>query len=61
MKNDQLRKDNFTEIGFAPSVLIIKKDLNFTGTIERALKFKAYKSAKMILHTIFEDINTQEY
>lgn len=61
MRNDQLRKDCFEEMGLIPKVLIVKKDLNFTCTIERALKFKSYKSAKIILQTILEVINTFEY
>jgi hypothetical protein len=39
-RGDQVRKDTLKEIGFAPKILIIQKDLNFTSTIERALYHK---------------------
>lgn len=39
-RGDQVRKDTLREIGFAPKILIIQKDLNFTCTIERALYHK---------------------
>jgi hypothetical protein len=39
-RGDQQRKDTLNKIGFAPNISIISKDLNFTSTIERALRYK---------------------
>jgi glutaredoxin-related protein len=41
--------------------MIVHYDLNFVGTIERAIKFKQFISLRMILDQIFDEINTNDY
>ena len=48
-QNDPVRKMILTRINFAPKISIISKDLNFSSTIERAIRYKQFKSANMIL------------
>jgi hypothetical protein len=60
-KGDQVRKDTMREIELAPKVLIMQKDLNLVCTIERALYYKQFKSAKLILNHVHRRINTFDY
>ena len=60
-RGDQVRKDTLREIGFAPKILIMQKDLNFTCTVERALYHKQFKSANIILNHVHNVINTFDY
>lgn len=39
-RDDPVRKTILTKINFAPKITIISKDLNFSSTIERALRYK---------------------
>lgn len=59
--DDDIRREHMKRTEFYPKPLIIQFDLNFVGTVERALKFQTYKSLKLIFDTILEVIDTFEY
>jgi hypothetical protein len=60
-KGDQVRKETFKEIGIAPKILVIQKDFNQICTIERALLFQQFKSAKIILNHVHKVLNSFDY
>ena len=61
VRDDQVRKQTFKERHFYPKTMIVHYDLNFVGTIERAIKFKYFISLRMIIDHIFDEINTNDY
>jgi hypothetical protein len=60
-RDDPVRKNILGKINFAPKITIISKDLNFSSTIERAIRYKQFKSANMILSYTLQVINTADY
>ena len=60
-QNDPVRKNILTRINFAPKISIISKDLNFSSTIERAIRYKQFKSANLILQHTLTFVNTGQY
>ena len=41
--------------------MIVHYDLNFIGTIERAIRFKYFISLRILIDHIFDEINTNDY
>ena len=58
---DQLRRDTFKQIKMFPKLRLIQIDVNYRGTVERALQCSSFKSLKLLLDYFFENVNTQEY
>lgn len=53
--------ETFKQQDFFPKTLVIGQDFNFVGTIERAVKYSAYKPLRLLLDQIFQVINTDDY
>jgi len=60
-KGDNVRRTTFEEVGFYQPVLMLQRDLNFGGTIERALSQNSIKALMVILHFIMDHLNTPKY
>jgi hypothetical protein len=52
--DDRIRRETFIETKFYPKSLVINLDLDFTGTIARAMAAQNTKSLKMILEQVME-------
>ena len=60
-ENDTVRKEYLKRTNAIKDVLLIGIDLNFNGTIFKAIEMKAYKSIQILFEYILKTINTVEY
>lgn len=60
-KDDQMREAILYETESIADSLMIGVDLNFTGTIYRAIKLKSYKAIGYLLEHILKHLNSFEY
>jgi len=60
-KDDRVRKEFLKKTNAIKDVLLIGIDLNYNGTIFKAIEMKAYKSIQNLFDYILKTINTVEY
>ena len=50
-----------TLTGFYRNCLKIQQDVNFDGTIKKAIETNSYPTLKLVLEYLFQELNTIEY
>ena len=58
---DQVRRDTFKQIEMYPKLMLLQIDVNFRGTVERAIECNSFKALKMLFDFFFENVNTADY
>lgn len=60
-ENDKIRRESLVATGFYPKQTVINVDMNFQGTLARAIFHNNTQSLRMILEEVLEKIDDSNY